>query len=267
MTSPGLDQSNSRAFGLFELRQLQWDTAFFGRKMGTLALRGDGPADRPSREMAIDLRLALREAKSDGYAHVILRASADRFDIVRAAEQAGMHLVDVAVDFALRLDGSQGPDTYPSATRQAQDPDVDELCRIAAGAFTHSRFRADPFFSAAEVGAFYRQWIRNLYDGHLADVLVAESEGAVAGFVSCALDGQAVRIPLIATSDQHRGKGIGRALTLSAVRWATARQAAIIKVKTQAANFPAVKLYERCGFTTATAELTLSAILPSPSQP
>jgi ribosomal protein S18 acetylase RimI-like enzyme len=252
-----------RAFGAFELRRLAWDTAHFGQKMGVLAIAPSG-ADRRLGALAGDLRLALTEATDDGYAHVIIRVPAEDIRVARVAEQSGMRLVDIAVDLSTTVAGRHALTVLGPSVRPAVPADHDALRSIAETAFEFSRFSADPFFSEQQVAGFYRQWTTNLCEGLAKVVLVAEASDEIAGFTSCSLlDDGTGRIPLIATSEAHRRQGVGRVLLESSLRWFEAAGVRTARVKTQVANYPAIAMYQRAGFTVATAELTFSAVLPA----
>jgi ribosomal protein S18 acetylase RimI-like enzyme len=96
-------------------------------------------------------------------------------------------------------------------------------------------------------------------------VLLCDVDGEVAGFVSCAVDGDRGRIPLVAASAAHRRRGVGRALVEGALAWFHAEGMREAYVKTQAANTPAVNLYERAGFVLDRCELTFSISLARPA--
>jgi TDP-D-fucosamine acetyltransferase len=250
-----------RRFASFELRRLEWDTNHFGQKMGVLAVI---PSEDRAREdtLARDLRIALDEARDDGYAHVILRVPAESLRVARAAERSEMRLVDVAVDLAVSLAARHSVTAVGPGIRPATAADLDALRAIAESAFEFSRFASDPFFSSEQVAGFYRQWITNLSAGLAQAILVAEATDEIVGFSSCAIqpDGTG-RIPLIATSEAHRRQGVGRSLIECSLRWFSAAGIRNVRVKTQAANYSALALYHRAGFQDATAELTFSATL------
>jgi TDP-D-fucosamine acetyltransferase len=234
--------------------------------MGVLGLTTPSSPLENAEGLAGDIRFALEQAAADGYEHLILRLPADESRRIRAAEEAGLRLVDVGIDLGMKLDGRRAPAVASAEVRGHLATDVEDLCQIAGDVFGYSRFAADPFFTPDQVGAFYRQWLRNLCNGLAGVVLVATFADEIAGFVSCALDGSVARIPLIATSDAYRRQGIGRALIGAALRWSTAAGAQTLRVKTQAANYPALVLYERMGFTIASSELTFSAALAAPRE-
>lgn len=257
-----------RAFKGVELRRLDWDTNFFGRKMGILELNVREVPRRQVDRLTADLCLALREAAADGYAHLILRIPSDRTNAIRAAEEAGLRLVDAAVDLVVRLRDNRPTGLGQTNVRQASDGDIDALREIAGQAFELSRFASDPFFASEEVSAFYRQWIANLCDGLAAEVLVATAGDEIAGFVACALESaQHGRIPLIATGEPHRRQGIGRALVEASLGWFASSGQRAVFVKTQAANYPALALYQQFGFQVIRSEVTLSVHLNAAESP
>jgi ribosomal protein S18 acetylase RimI-like enzyme len=249
-----------------QLRQLDWDTNFFGARMGAIVLKSGSRStvnsDTESEANFLERQLlsVLRGADIEGFAHVILRVAAEDLPLVWAAERSGLRLVDIAVDSSFSLESAALPDPDPAVIiRPANRDDVPRLREIAGQAFVFSRFAADPFFSSAHVVAFYEQWITNLCAGLAEVVLVCEEDRRVIGFVSCALDNQDGRIPLIAADASVRRRGMGRELTVAALRWFLREGASIVRVKTQATNYPALALYHRAGFLVCRTELTFSA--------
>src|SRR4051794_38129935 len=137
----------------FELRPLDWDTAFFDARMGAVV-----PGQSASAGTARELRRLLDEAKAQGYAHLIFRAGSDDFPAIWAAESAGMRLVDVGVDSTATQLHSAPAATVGLVIRVAREQDLPTLRDVAAEAFTLSRFSADPFFSLDQVREFHRTW-------------------------------------------------------------------------------------------------------------
>jgi ribosomal protein S18 acetylase RimI-like enzyme len=245
------------------VKRLDWDTGFFGVLMGTIALADDASPRAPEQRadaLHADLRELLTSARVDGYRHLIFRVPCSDLSAVWAAERAGFRLVDIGIDSSILL----GPNRPARPTgrldiRPLRTNEVSILCQLGAE-FTLSRFSADPFFSAEQVDAFYRQWISNLCSGLEAQILVCDVDGAVAGFVSCALDGGEGRIPLIASSASFRRRGVGRDLVNAALVWFAAAGARVVHVKTQAQNCAALALYHGAGFTVSKTDLTFSIV-------
>ena len=260
-----LTLSRDQARTSLRLRRLDWDTEFFGASMGEVQVHPG-----TEREASIDeieslkhqLEELLAQARAEKYAHVLLRAASGDSAPIWAAEHVGMRLVDVGIDSTLGLSMAQLPVPAPSvAIREAVDSDIAAIVDLAAGAFIHSRFHADPFFSQDEVAAFHRQWATNLCSGLARTVLVARLAGETVGFVACSLDEDRGRIPLIATKSGHRRKGVGFDLVSAAIQWFIWEGACVVNVKTQAHNYPALNLYRRAGFCVARTELTFSLTL------
>jgi len=84
------------------------------------------------------------------------------------------------------------------------------------------------------------------------EVLVAEVEGMVVGFVSLSfsqgLSGVRALIGELAVEPAHRRKGIGASLVEAAVRLARRRGCSRLLVDTSRANEPARAFYQSCGF-------------------
>jgi dTDP-4-amino-4,6-dideoxy-D-galactose acyltransferase len=252
--------------GRASLRRLDWDSDFFGGSFGTIeALEAAAGDERRSGVEAL-LSALLDEARAERYEHLIIRLPGDDAAALHGAERAGFRLVDVGVDFVYRFDHDvRRPRPSPPGVRAWRDSDLPALREMAGTVFTHSRFGADPHFTAEQVEAFHRQWITNLCNGLAREVLVYEAEGAVAGFLSCAVNEDTGRIPLVASSAAHRRRGAGRAMVDGALDWFRMQGVRAVYVKTQASNVPAVNLYERSGFVLDRSELTLSISLARPA--
>jgi dTDP-4-amino-4,6-dideoxy-D-galactose acyltransferase len=252
---------------LLELKPLEWDTAFFGVRMGTIvrreAARGVAAATEAG-ALTHGMQELLREARAEGYAHLIFRTSSATFASIWAAETAGLRLVDVGVDSSIDLAGGVPARLADaSALRPARADDLPALRELAAEAFTLSRFSSDPFFAAEQVREFHREWTTNLFKGLAQAVLVCERGDTIAGFVSCARTGDEGRIPLIAASSGFRGQGIGSSLIGAALRWFADAGCRVAHVKTQAHNVAALALYHRSGFNVSKTELTFSITVSS----
>jgi len=184
--------------GRATLRRLDWDCEFFGFECGVIEGL-EAAEESPDRKAAIVslLRGVLRLAGQSDYRHVIFRPALEDWDAVHAAEQAGLLLIDLGVDFVIEL--RDEPAALPSSIRRSRDEDLPSLRDLASSAFTYSRFGVDPAFTDEEVVAFHHQWVTNLHNGLAQAVLVSEEAGAVAGFVSCSVSAGQGRIPLIAS--------------------------------------------------------------------
>lgn len=242
------------------LRRLDWDTEFFDALMGTIDITAEGH-NRSASELTEDLNELVIDARAQGYRHLVVRAQSDDTRLTWAAEAAGFGLVDVGVDLRVPLDGRHDAPALP--VRPWEKQDLPALRSIASESFVYSRFAIDPFFSQDEVAAFHETWITNLCQGLAREVLVTGDSGQPTGFVSCAINGDSGRIPLIAVHESGRRSGTGRALVSAALECFSSAGCREAWVKTQAHNFAALALYQRCGFAISRVELAFSITLGS----
>lgn len=122
---------------------------------------------------------------------------------------------------------------------------------IAGSCFRYNRFHRDPAVPRAVADAIKRDWIQSYVDGTRGDcLLVAFDDGRPAGFLAALVANTAAgcvaTIDLVGVASDRQQRGIGADLVLAfAAHYASAGR---LRVGTQAANLPSLKLYERLGF-------------------
>lgn len=170
---------------------------------------------------------------------------------VHALTDLGFRVVDVS----LVLDRSPGsvPDR-PSAAlvRPATPEDAEALLDIAGSCFVYSRFHLDPRFPRLVADRVKREWVRSYVEGRRGEILtVAELDGKPAGFLAALraeCHGRTARvIDLIGVAKSAQGCGFGKALVQDFIT-AAGPPVELLRVGTQAANVPSMRLYEQCGF-------------------
>lgn len=238
---------------------LEWDSAFFGRRIarlrgGRLDAERLAAVERWAAERRIDcLYLLADPADSAG---------------VALAESAGFRLVDLRLTLERPAGGAparQAAGIVPPgsiAVRPARPEDLAALEALAAASHRDSRFFHDPGFDPRRAGELYAVWIAQSWRGEADAVFVAELaddvSGKVAGYVTClarqAGEGQ---IGLFAVAPAAQGRGTGGLLLAEALAWLAARGAATVRVVTQGRNVRAQRLYQRFGFLTRSVELWL----------
>jgi ribosomal protein S18 acetylase RimI-like enzyme len=82
-------------------------------------------------------------------------------------------------------------------------------------------------------------------------LFVEEANGKAAATGICVHDGDLAGLFEIATDPAQRGRGHGRRLVLSAMKWALGRGAAFAWLQVEADNEPAIALYRSIGFAEA----------------
>lgn len=227
------------------VRVLDWDTRFFGRRIGRLDA-GD-PSSRGFSE-------ALAAARAQGVEGLYWLASATDPEAPALAAQGGFRLTDIRI--VLEASPPSAPGPAPGTLRPARNEDLDALRAIARESHRDSRFYHDPGIPRDRCDALYETWIERSCAGWADGVWVADDAGDVAGYVTLHRDGPAqARIGLLAVGSRARGRGVGVSLVRQALREAAAWGAGTLSVATQARNVPAQRLYQRCGFLTSSVGL------------
>ena len=228
-------------------RLLEWDSEFFGLRIASLSALALGEGA---------WRSALDWAGKERIDCLYLLSESDDSTSRRLFEHSGAALVDLRVTLA-RDTGPMFKVKPCSATlRAANANDVSALRAIASRAHTDSRFYSDGRFARERCDELYATWIERSVRGWARSVLVAELDGALAGYVTLHArpDGDA-EIGLIAVTESARGKGVGRFLVESALLMANAFGLAHTSVVTQGSSVAAQRLYQSAGFRTTRVQL------------
>ena len=215
-----------------EGRLLEWDSEFWGLRIAQIP---SVDADEWAREQHVACAYLLVPGENAPEAH--------------RAEERGYRLVDVRVELEARSAAGE------AAVRPVRDEDVDALRAIARTNHTDTRFYADPHFLRAACDELYDTWIRRSCEGWADAVLVADADGAAAGYVSVHRRGEHGAIGLIGVAAGSRGRGLGDALARGALDWCAAAGLSACRVVTQGRNVAAQRLFQRCGFRTRSLDL------------
>lgn len=224
------------------LEHLAWDTALFGFPVGRI--------------QAASLQPEILGQTLKGLHAGIVRlvyVSADWRDGVRRRliEDAGGKLVDRKLTFCKPLTPPAPP--WPPAIAACQDVEPGpRLEALALASGIHSRFRLDPRIPSSVFEELFLQWIRRSLRKEIADaVLVSAGDSSL---VTLKMENDGAAIGLLAVEEQHRRRGLGRALLAASEAWALDRGADCLKVVTQGGNDAACALYLSAGFTVAREE-------------
>ncbi|MBI4873468.1 MAG: GNAT family N-acetyltransferase [Acidobacteria bacterium] len=227
-------------------RVLEWDSGFFGFRIARA---------RVSHLTAATAARLLAESEAAALRCLYFLAEADDIETIQLLEAGGFGLKDLRLTLsrpvpAIAIPGA--PDIRPATAA-----DLPALRRIARTSHGSSRFYADPNFPRDRCAGLYEAWIANSYDAGFADaVLIGESGGEVAGYITCSMaDSARGRIGLFAVDAAARGRGLGRRLIEQSLAWFAAHGAGEAVTVTQGKNLGAVRVYERRGFTAASVQL------------
>jgi ribosomal protein S18 acetylase RimI-like enzyme len=207
------------------------------------------PVQRVSGWLTVDevwegTRFLQTVAGAPGFAYA--RVSTWDVRTAQAFEEAGFRIVDTSV--TLETAGLRALAPAAGTIRLARGEDAAAVEAIARTAFRLSRFHLDPRMPKGLADEIKAQWAGNFFRGGRGQyMVVAEHDREIAGFLQLlsGADGT-LTIDLIAVAPDRRGHGLGTAMIGFAAR--ECGQPKQLRVGTQAANVPSLRLYERLGF-------------------
>lgn len=135
--------------------------------------------------------------------------------------------------------------------RFAQPDDRKKIGDISEKSFGFSRFHLDPLVCNKTANQIKRAWAENYFKGERGEfMVVALTDKHPVGFTQVLVRGDTLIIDLIAVQSSHHGQGFGGAMISFLSSRIQERYDGVgkIRVGTQIANFPAISLYEKMGF-------------------
>jgi ribosomal protein S18 acetylase RimI-like enzyme len=181
-------------------------------------------------------------ARAAGVGLIVYRGAAEDAE---ALEAAGFRPVETLVTFERAL--KPGGGGLPDGVRLAEEADAPAVAAIAAQAFRHDRWHADPAIPDQRADAFKAAWARNAVLGRAVAVLIAGAAQAAVGFNALMARGDVLVVDLIAVAPGQQGRGHGRHLMAGAMAYGAAKGYRRLRVGTQDSNFASIRLYESLG--------------------
>lgn len=123
------------------------------------------------------------------------------------------------------------------------------LIKLAIQSAAFSRFKLDKNFKNDLYKKLYSIWIKNSVEKKSADiVLIYGTIQNPLGFITVVLKNETAYIGLLAVSESHQNKGIGKALIEAAGNFALKNNLFKLHVITQSENTNACAFYKKNGF-------------------
>jgi len=207
---------------------LEWDSGFFGLKVGKLKSNGSLP-----------------EAEFDDFDLVYV------FSDIPLTRQTFPNLyvlpVDRKVTYSMQIAANPGlPEGVGSYVAGDHDP---EVVRLGIQSGMYSRFKRDPNFADGQFEQLFSVWMRRSIDREIADeVFVCISGGLPRGVITLRDAPGFASIGIVAVDESVRGQGIGRKLVQAARHYAHQHHFPALEVITQEENEQACRFYEKEGF-------------------
>ena len=205
------------------IQYLDWDSDFFGFKIGKLTI-----TDNVEKWPSID------EFKN--------------FDLVYIFSTTPLKILVPLMDIKVTFQKHTQKNTVDSKIVEFQPHlhSYQELLELAYLSGHDSRFLKDPFFGPTAFQRLYKKWIDNAISAEDTKVLVCVEQHKIIGFVTYTIKNDSVSIGLIAVSTEAQGKGIGKKL-IDVVETNLSEDTLLI-VPTQKTNIGACNFYPKLGF-------------------
>ena len=249
--------------GIVVARALDWDSRFFGVRMGRIEYVLT--ADR--RQTRLLVAAALDALRARGVSHVSARADVADIEGTAVLEASGFRLMDSLVTYTTRPHKEPpNPVREVGRIRDFRSDDGPALVQIAADAYRgfRGRFHLDPHIADERADAFYVEWARQSVAMTMADtILVSEgADGTLLGFLGFRRREPVSSVGGVAVFGGGLGAcrrdtpGAYAGLIRAGTVWAHER-GGVAECQTQNYNFATVRIYEAVGAHYVRAEYTL----------
>jgi dTDP-4-amino-4,6-dideoxy-D-galactose acyltransferase len=224
---------------MHQIQFLDWDTIFFGYKVGKICLSTDA---------IIDSQLP--------HAHDFDLVYIFTEQLIDEERQRLMHaiLCDIKIKFTkeIKTDLNAMPQDQGISKEVIEIKPIhklsDNLFHLVLESGIYSRFKQDENFTNNEFERLYKAFIENALNDNDAEVLGAFINDDLVGFVSISLKAGVANIGLIAVNEKDRGKHIGKKLLQASYTYAQKHQSKALTVVTQETNIQAMQFYQKNGF-------------------
>jgi ribosomal protein S18 acetylase RimI-like enzyme len=250
-----------RLLGFISIKFLPWLSNHFGFRMFAvvhLLARGEDPLVQ-----ARLLRYVMEESRDVDF--LDCRIAANDVYSAHALEICGFRYVGAEIFLGQNLKTVNPPDRIPAYEIRPfqKTTDYHPLLEIAGNIHIHNRFSYDPFIKENQAKSIYKHLVANCFEDENFNVLVAQSNGKMEGFIISKLNNPLSRdlgfrcasLDFIGVRQEIRNRGLGKALNLWALHHLAEGQVSFVGVRTMASNYSALTVCHKTGFQLTSASL------------
>ncbi|MBI2328758.1 MAG: GNAT family N-acetyltransferase [Chloroflexi bacterium] len=183
------------------------------------------------------------------------KVSPEALSAVKFLEEQGFNLIDTNIVFEKPIAPSENC-TANCDLRFTIPEDQNQVVELARRSFVYSRFHLDSAFPREVADMIKAEWVGSYFTGNRGDTMVVALAGdVIIGFLLLIYgeDGTLV-IDLIAVDEKYRRKGVAE--DMIAFAESQCHGFTQIRVGTQLANAPSLRLYEGMRFKITAAQYT-----------
>lgn len=212
------------------LRQLDWDSSFFKKKIGKAIIQDIGQFPE-IKEAATAQQYDLVYLFSDGLMPVEVFGNPINTKVLYRRELTKVDLLKYPSDISI----------YKKDTLDKK------LYELAYQAGHFSRFKLDVHFSVADFKHLYDQWMKKSLNSE-SMIFIYADKGQILGMTTLDFKSDYTQIGLIGVDENSRGKRIGKKLMDACLHYTIKHDLPCLDVFTQEENRTACRFYEACGF-------------------
>jgi len=244
---------DTKILGLIALKKSGFENKIFGFNCASLDyffIDSDESPEKTRTALTTKLKSWI---KSNNIRFMVTRIGLENEKLINHLSEIGFQIIDKLITLRSKLSSTNAEPRVKIRPFIAKE--IEQIGEISSDAFTHSRFIRDGNLEPEQVYQVYREWAINCCNGRSDEVLVAEIEGNVAGFITCNIESvensekKYGDIQLLAVSKDYRGKGAGSSLVLGAQAWFKQRGCEFVDVDTENSNDTSLAIYKKHGFT------------------
>jgi dTDP-4-amino-4,6-dideoxy-D-galactose acyltransferase len=212
-----------------KIKQLQWDSDFFGYPIGEIELSKSGENNPKESEFKL----------------LIGKCSPDDSSSIELLSRIGKR-VDCKRTYLFNITKSASQLENQSLIKEFSGQ-YEDLLDLAYESGRLSRFKTDNHFHNNEFERLYSRWVEKAVCSEESKVFIAQNNG-IQGFVTLDFQVEFAKIGLIAVSANARGSGLGKKLIEACITTCAGKGFSKLIVATQKDNIVACRLYESVGF-------------------
>ena len=214
-----------------EIKELDWDSKFFGFPVGDLLVENDFSGTRV--------------INSDDFTFFQVRS---KFSLDIISSTHSLSYLETKILFSKVLNQLNN---LEESCIDFDDLPISEnsLYELAYESGKCSRYNQDINISDDKFKKLYQFWIKNSFNKSFADKIfyIKEVEN-VQGFVTLKINNEKAQIGLIAVSPNYQGKGIGKKLLLKTEDYCFENDVKILQIPTQEENIGACNFYSKMNY-------------------
>ena len=178
---------------------------------------------------------------------VYTKVPVDRVNLIHSLEDIGFRIIDTNTVLEKPIQISEVDPRFSASLRFALPEDVEGVRSVARKGFMFSRFHLDPEIPNETADLVKAGWASNFFAGKRGDGMIVAVDGEkIIGFLLFIYLDDTLLIDLIAVESAYRGRGIAKAIIAFCQN--KLRNFKTIRVGTQLANVPSLRLYHDLGF-------------------